>query len=130
MTQFNLVKGILIEKGIILKIQLPDGREKNLDENISLEEKVKVVEELSEEFLSTIQRNWNSNSVKFFLDSLANYMVWHKESEEKGLEDKEIMSRKKMEKLIRMKKTSKSLPFSSLTTLQKESIGLDGANNE
>lgn len=103
-----------------MKIQLPNGQQHNLDENITLEEKKQVVGDLTEEFMSTIKLNWDSNSVKFFLDSLANYLVWHKEPEEKGSEDKEVLSRKKVEKMSRYKKTSKTINFTDLSLEHKE----------
>lgn len=105
-----------------MKIQLPNGRQHNLEESITLEEKLKIVESLTEEFHEIIIKNWNSNSVKFFLDSLTNYLVWHKEIEEKGSEDKEILSRKKVEKLTRYKKTSKQINFTDLSVDLKESL--------
>lgn len=110
-----------------MKIQLPDGEQHELDENITLKEKLLITKELSERFLPIIHNNWNSNSVKFFLDSLTNYIVWHKEPEDKGTEDKEVLSRKKMEKMVRMKKTSKSVNFTDLSITHKELLGLDGA---
>lgn len=109
-----------------MKIQLPDGEKHTLDEHITLEDKLVVVKELSEKFLPIIEKNWNSNSVKFFLDSLTNYLVWHKEPEDKGSEDKEILSRKKMEKLVKIKKTSKTTNFTDLSTVHKELLGLEG----
>lgn len=108
---------------LIVKIQLPNGQQHILDENISLADKKKVVDDLTEEFLPIITEklNWlNNNSVKYFLDSLSNYIVWHKELDEKGLEDKEILSRKKIEKMVRFKKTSKQINFSDLSNNQKE----------
>lgn len=110
-----------------MKIQLPDGEKRTLDENITIEEKLQVVEELTEHYIELIHKNWDSNSIKFFLDSLVNYLVWHKEPEEKGLEDKVVMSRKKMEKMVRVKKTSKTTNFTDLQNEQKEVLGLDGA---
>jgi hypothetical protein len=113
-----------------MKIQLPNGQQHTLDEHISLDDKLKVVEELTEEFMEVIKLNWYSNSVKYFLDSLVNYIVWHKEPEEKGLEDKEILSRKKMEKMVRFKKTSKTTNFSDLSKSDSEKLfGENGVQN-
>ncbi|UUV46680.1 hypothetical protein [Bacillus phage vB_BanS-Thrax4] len=103
-----------------MKIQLPDGKQKTLDENITLEEKKKIVEDLTEKWMYVLRLNWHSNSVKYFLDSLANYLVWHKEEDQKGTEDKEILSRKKLEKMSKMKKTSKQINFSDLSKEQHE----------
>lgn len=103
-----------------MKIQLPDGKQKTLDENITLEEKKKIVEELTEKWMYVLRLNWYSNSVKYFLDSLSNYLVWHKEEDQKGTEDKDILSRKKLEKMSKMKKTSKQVNFSDLSKEQSE----------
>lgn len=103
-----------------MKIQLPDGNQRTLDENITLDEKKQIVEDLTEKWMTIIKLNWHSNSVKYFLDTLANYLVWHKEEDKKGLEDKEIMSRKKLEQMSKMKKTSKQVNFSDLPKEQYE----------
>jgi len=109
-----------------MKIQLPNGQQHILDENIPMEEKLQIVDELTEEWMPTLRKNWNSNSVKFFLDSLGNYLVWHKEPEEKGREDKEVLSRKKMEKMVRFKKTSKTVNFSDLSKEQRNLLFGEG----
>lgn len=79
-----------------------------------------------------LKSNWHSSSVKFFLDTLANYLVWHKETEEKGREDKFVLSRKKMEKLVRHKKTSKTTNFTDLPSELKETLlgEVRGTNND
>lgn len=105
-----------------MNIQLPNGQQQTLDENITIEEKKKVVNDLVDEWDSVISERWNSNSVKFFLDTLANYLVWHKEEKEKGKEDKFVLSRKKTEKLVRFKKTSKTINFTDLNNEIKEKL--------
>ncbi|MDS7057022.1 hypothetical protein NXG04_06875 [Klebsiella pneumoniae] len=100
-----------------MKIQLPDGKQKTLDENISLEEKKKVVQEIVDKWEDIARLNWDSQSVKYFLDSLANYLVWHKEEEDKQSEDKEVMSRNKTNRLHRGRK---DIPFSCLNDKDKE----------
>ena len=107
-----------------MKIQLPNGQKYYLDENISLEEKMKKVEELTEEYMSLILKNWKSKSIKFFLDGLANYLVWHKENKH-SKDDKEVLSVKKV-KQMEGKSKSKSIPFTSLSTPQKETLGIEG----
>src|SRR5690606_34727996 len=106
-----------------------------------------VVAGMVEEWNPILSTNWESFSVKVFLDSLANYLVWHKKAKlgkncvlhrmanryvkfswamsesglaEKGQEDKYILSRKKMEMLVRYKKTSKTTNFTDLNESQKE----------
>lgn len=115
-----------------MKIQLPNGQQHNLDDGISLDEKKQVVEDLVEEWRSIIMLNWHSNGVKFFLDSLANYLVWHKEAEEIGYQDKDVLSKKRTERLVRYKKTSKEINFSDLNPNQKEVLfgEVRGADNE
>ena len=113
-----------------MKIQLPNGRQHILDEHISLEDKLKVVEDLTEEFINLIQLNWHSNSVKFFLDSLSNYIVWHKEPDVKFTNDKEVLSRKKMEQMVKFKKTSKKINFSDLSKADVEKLFGDFGGNE
>ncbi|UUV46413.1 hypothetical protein [Bacillus phage vB_BanS-Thrax3] len=99
-----------------MKIQLPDGNQRTLDENITLDEKKSIVEDLTEEWMTIIKLNWHSNSVKYFLDTLANYLVWHKEEDAKK-EDKEVMSKNKTNRLHRGRKDT---PFSCLSEKDKE----------
>lgn len=103
-----------------MKIQLPNGEKVELKNGISLEEKVEVVKELTAEWQDEIERGWGSNAIKFFLDSLTNYLVWHKEEEDKGKEDKYIMSKKKLDKLSNHRKDSKTTNFSSLNSKDRE----------
>lgn len=105
-----------------MKIQLPNGQSHTLEDNIGIDEKMAVVEDLTKEWAVTIRLNWNSKNVKYFLDSLANYIVWHKEKSEQGYQDKEVLSRKRTEKLSRYKKTSKEVNFSDLNQNQKEAL--------
>jgi len=107
-----MVKGMLS-----MKIQLPNGKQKTLDDNIPLEEKKKVVQELTDKWEAIVRLNWHSKSVKYFLDSLANYLVWHKEEDEKQSEDKEVMSRNKTNRLHRGRK---DIPFSCLNDKDSE----------
>lgn len=98
-----------------MKIQLPNGQKIDLDENVDLQEKIFLVNHLSNDWMPIIILNWNSNSVKYFIDTLANYLVWHKDKEEQGREDKEILSRGKLEKMNKFKKRSKTVNFSDLS---------------
>jgi len=102
-----------------VKIRLPNGKQHVLKDDITLEEKVKVVEELTEQWKSEIENGWDSNAVKFFLDSLSNYLVWHKDDEDANKEDKEVMSRNKTNRLYRGRKDT---PFSSLSKKDKSNL--------
>lgn len=108
-----------------MKIQLPDGKKIYLDDNISLEEKKEVVEKLVDEWRDIVKQDrktWFSNAVKYFLDGLANYLVWHKE--EKWTEDKEILSIAKTEQMTGKRK-SKTVSFHDLSLTQKELLGIE-----
>lgn len=102
-----------------MKIQLPNGKQHVLKDDITLEEKVKVVEELTEQWKSEIENSWDSNAVKFFLDSLSNYLVWHKDNEDANKEDKEVMSKNKTNRLYRGRKDT---PFSSLSKKDRSNL--------
>lgn len=108
----------------MLEVFLPNGKNILLDENISLEDKIKKTEELTEIWSDEISKNWHSNSVKYFLDSLSNYLVWHKEEEDKikKTEDKYVLSRKKIEKMVKFKKTSKQVNFTDLSKDDKDRL--------
>jgi len=99
-----------------MKIQLPNGNQRTLDDDLSLDEKKSIVEDLTEEWMTIIKLNWHSNSVKYFLDSLANYLVWHK-NEEAVKEDKDVMSKNKTNRLHRGRK---DVPFSCLGEKDRE----------
>lgn len=103
-----------------MKIQLPNGQDYILDENLTIEEKLAVTFQLTEEWMTVIETNWkNSDDVRYFLDGLANYLVWHKEPEVSDYEDKEVMSRNKTNKLYRGRK---DIPFSCLSESDRELI--------
>lgn len=109
-----------------MKIQLPNGQQRNLDDNLTIDEKKEVVVGLVEEFDDIIHSNWDGNAVKFFLDSMTNYLVWHKSEEESGKHDKEVMSRNKTNRMIRGRK---DIPFSDLSAKDREQLfGERGAN--
>lgn len=102
-----------------MKIRLPNGEQHILKDDITLDEKVKIVEELTEQWKSEIENCWDSNAVKFFLDSLSNYLVWHKDNKDVNKEDKEVMSRNKTNRLYRGRKDT---PFSSLSKKDKSNL--------
>jgi len=105
-----------------VKVQLPNGEKLTLDLNISIECKLQIVEDLTKEWDSVIQANFrHSKSVRYFLDGLANYLVWHKEEEDKQKQDKEVLSIKKVEQMEGKRKAN-SIPFSSLSTTKKRFI--------
>lgn len=104
---------------LYVKLQLPDGQRIDLDENITLDEKIVVVTKLTEKWQSIIESNWKSNSIRFFLDGLANYLVWHKELDKKNKQDKDVLSITKVEEMSG-KRRGKTTPFSSLPKVDQE----------
>lgn len=104
-----------------MKIILPNGERLVLDENITLDEKIKKTEELTDFWMQTILTNWNSNAVIFFLDNLSNYLIWHKEEEDKNKQDKEILSIKKIEQMTGKRKAN-SIAFSNLSKKDSEKL--------
>lgn len=108
-----------------MKVILPNGDNIELPEFIKLEDKVKEVEKLLEEYSAHIESSWFEDSIKFFLDSLANYIIWHKEDGE-SRHDKEVMSRNKTNRMIRGRK---DIPFSNLSQVDRDKLfGEDGGN--
>jgi len=107
-----------------MRIRLPNGKRHELDTSIELQHKIRVVNDLIEEWRPVIEENWFNNSVKYFLDSLSNYLVWHKDKKtpkRRGKENKHILSQKKIERLNKYKKGSKEILFSDLRN--KELLG-------
>lgn len=107
-----------------MKVLLPNGESKYLKEYSNLNKRSKEVEELTERFSLEISMFWEDDRIKYFLDTLANYLVWHKDEDMFGEEDKEVMSIRKIEEMNGERK-SKSIPFTYLNSIQREEIGLD-----
>ncbi|MCR4362171.1 hypothetical protein JDW21_18660 [Bacillus subtilis] len=106
-------------KGLLsVKIRLPNGQNHILDDNLTLEEKISVCKNLTERFKDSIEENWLSDPIKFFLDSLSNYINWHKEPED-NTHDKEVMSRNKTNRMLRGRK---DILFSDLSSQDKEQL--------
>lgn len=104
-----------------MKIRLPNGEKVELNEDVSISTKMKTVKNLLKKFDKEVYNNNNidNKAVLYFLDGLANYLVWHKEPKDKNKEDKDVLSIEKVKKMIG-KRASKSIPFTSLSKQQKE----------
>lgn len=108
-----------------MDITLPNGERLSLDNDLPLEDKVELILKITRENMDDILYGWERDKVKYFLDSLSSYLVWHKENREKGKrghEDKEVMSRKKLEKMNRFKKTSREITFTDLSKKNSEKL--------
>ncbi|PES54524.1 hypothetical protein [Bacillus thuringiensis] len=106
-----------------MKILSPFGDKIELDNSLSLSQKVDKVSELVKEFETEIENNWESTNVRYFLDGLANYLVWHKEEEMKNKEDKEVMSVDKVKQMNSFR--GKSTNFTYLSEEEKASLGIE-----
>ena len=101
-------------------IELPDGERIDLDNDKTIEDKIKCVDNLICKFESAIVEGWESTRIRFFLNGLSNYICWHKE--EKYSHDKEVLSKTKD---LRMKKYDpKNINFDMLKNSDKSIIGL------
>lgn len=107
-----------------MKIQLPNGERLVLDNNLGIEQKKELAWQMTMEWDDAICSNWESEAIIFFLDGLANYLTWHKEEDEKNKQDKEVLSIKRIEQMTGKRKAM-SIPFSSLTAIKRELLGLE-----
>ena len=100
-----------------MKLKLPNGEKIELNEKLSIKEKLKIVNDLVDEWDEQIHESWFNTKIKYFLDGLANYLVWHKDEHERNTVDKYVLSVVKVEELSGKRK-GKSIPFSSMTDMQ------------
>lgn len=70
-------------------IKLPNGTERELDNDITIDEKKEVCENLLLEFDEDVQTGWETHSIRYFLNGLSNYLCWDKtdfyRDKEKGI---------------------------------------------
>ena len=70
-------------------IKLPSGEERELDNDITIDEKKEVCENLLLEFDEEIKDSWETHPVRYFLNGLSNYLCWDKTNfyrdKEKGI---------------------------------------------
>ena len=55
-------------------IELPNGNRAELDNDFTIDDKVRKVEELVLEFEDYICEGWETTRIKFFLNGLSNYL--------------------------------------------------------
>jgi len=106
-----------------MKIFLPNGEKKELNDKLELQEKITLVNELTGNFMDEILIGWETPLIMNFLDCLSSYLCWHKEEEEIGTEDKNINSKWKEEKSNGKRKSS-TLLFSNLAKEERSKLGL------
>ena len=106
-------KAISIERDRFYQVKLPNGEKVKLKKNISIDEKIKIVEDLVSDWDDFIRLNWHSKSVKFFLNSLSNYLVWHVDYTEPIPRNGEILSNRKNNRLLGLEKDNNLTYFES-----------------
>ena len=102
-------------------VKLPDGSTEMLENNVCIERKIEIVDELIERFQEYIDGSWDKYPVKYFLDGLSNYLVWHKEEEEKYKHDKYVLSRKRTKEMKKFMR--RDVNFSNLSIEEKVRAG-------
>lgn len=111
-----------------MKLYLPNGKRIKLDTSLTLDEKIKIVEEITSEWEDYFLLYWDSEKVRVCLEVLANYLVWHKEKEEWKKEDKYVMSVLKMKRQKRGHE--KEVLFSELNMKKKIEYGIEHCYND
>lgn len=104
-----------------MKLKLPDDETVVLDNSLPIEDKVQQVQQILSEWEDKFHRSWETGKTKVCLDVLSNYLVFHKEEDQKKKEDKYVMSNKKVKQ---MKRGTRTTPFSMLPDSHKVLFGL------
>lgn len=89
-----------------MKLTLPNGTERELRNDICIEDKVGLCDDLIIEFEEYLLDYKDKPSVQYFLNGMANYLCWHKEDVENYRDhdkDRGILSNER-EKLIERNK--------------------------
>jgi 23S rRNA A2030 N6-methylase RlmJ len=105
-----------------MKLILPNGEQRYLDESLPYSDRVKIVQEITDEWEDHFRKNWERHKTKICLDVLSTYLCVVKEEEDKHKEDKYILSATKVKRMIRGDK--KVTNFSSLSDDDMLLLGL------
>lgn len=84
-----------------MMIKLPNGEERELCNNLPIEEKKELCQELVEEFDEYIYTSWGKHSISYFLNGLSNYLCWHKDEENYRDKEKGILSNSREKQMER-----------------------------
>lgn len=101
-----------------MKITLPNGDRHLLNDDATLDERIQIVVALLEEWEYEIYIGWKSNSIRLFLDSLSNYLIWYK-GEKENDNNSDVLSKNQTNRLYRGRK---DIPFSSLNKRHKNNL--------
>lgn len=108
-----------------MKLKCPDGKEIILDDNLDLSEKFQLIKNIANMYDLYITGNWESSSVKFFLNGLSNYIIYHKELDSSNT-NSDIMSKSRIKKLKKFDKNN--VLFSELNLFDQVALGIDSEN--
>lgn len=103
-----------------MRVVTPDNKTIFLDDKADLDERMKIVKQLTEQYQEYYDNAWETNSVKFFLDRLSTYV--NTGFKEKYTHDKEVLSLSKLKKMNRGDKRVRN--FSDLSLEKKVRLGL------
>ena len=84
-----------------MMIKLPNGEERELDNDLPIEKKKEICYELVEEFDEQIYTSWGNHSISYFLTGLANYLCWHKDEDNYRDKEKGILSNSREKQMER-----------------------------
>lgn len=109
----------------IMKIKLPNGEKIILKDHIEYKEREKEVNKLLKEWKDIIRadsKTWLSNSIKYFLDSLSNYLLWSKKDNKKEELKKEDTILTKRQTIIMNRKSGderREMPVSNMSQINE-----------
>lgn len=112
-----------------MKLVLPDGEILYLDTRFSRGDRKCVVDAIIELWQHHFQKSWENPKTRTCLDILTNYLVLVKDEEDKGKHEKEVLTLKKMQKMVRGDK--KVSHFDNLPPDHQALLGLiDGVDSD
>ena len=110
-----------------MNLRCPDGKKIVLDENLSLDEKKDVANELLKKYYQYVCCSWGTESVNYFLNGLANYLIYHREVGDYS-HDKDVLSKRKMSKLKKYDKNN--VLMTELSLEERVNLGLTNLKDE
>lgn len=115
-----------------MRIKLPDGEERILDNDICLDEKLSECQKLIDEFDEYILDSWQNHNVSYFLNGLANYIIWHKDSTSERDKENGILSNSREKQMSKQRyhgRYRKDTLFTDLNTKEELEIFGEMTNN-
>lgn len=108
-----------------MKLKLPDGKVLSLDKELPIEEKLENVRKILDQYENEFLKSLHTNKTRVCLEILSNYIVFHKEEEDKNKKDEYILSEKRIRE---MESGTRSSPFSTMSDKHKALFGMIGSD--